>query len=225
MIELEKEYDLERAKLDEISTKQEEKEREYQKLIDVLKTPINVKYEYEYKKSSLFSEERYKTDNVIISKKLLDSIDKQAKLGQKIGTDYYELRNDLKVPKYQKKIQQQQADINKKASVINKQNEMIQVEREGHEKTKERLESIRKGLAIAKEMFSVVKTVVGEKIYHNVIDKIDNHFNYRKGPRTLMTTDEHDKVFFENKDYKIRQSEFKRAVEEMETQKDKGFER
>ena len=228
MRELEEERDVERAKLDEIRAKQEKQEREYQKLIDVLKTPINVKYEYEYKKPSLFSEERYTTDNVIISKELLDSIDKQAKVGQKIGQAYYELRNDLKVPQYQEKIQQQQSEINKKAIAINKQNEIIKAEREAHEETKQKLSNNKRVLRLANEMFGVVKTVVGEKVYHNVMDKIDNHVqnNKKNAARILMTTDENDKNFFEEKDKKIKQTLFQQEFKQMQgMDKNKGFDR
>lgn len=228
MRELEEERDVERAKLDEIRAKQEKQEREYQKLIDVLKTPINVEYEYEYKKPSLFSEERYKTDNVIVSKELLDKIDKQAKVGQKIGKAYYELKNDLKVPQYQEKIQQQQAEINKKARAINKQNEIIKAEREAHEETKRKLSTNRHVLGLAKELFGAVKTVVGEKIYHNVIDKIDNHMqsNKKKVARTLMTTDENDKNFFKEKDKKLERMSFQQELKQMQAKdKDKGFDR
>ncbi len=228
MRELEEERDVERAKLDEIRAKQEKQEREYQKLIDVLKTPINVEYEYEYKKPSLFSEERYTTDNVIVSKELLDKIDKQAKVGQKIGKAYYELKNDLKVPQYQEKIQQQQAEINKKARAINKQNEIIKAEREAHEETKRKLSNNRKVLNLANEMFGFVKTVVGEKIYHNVIDKIDSHLqnNKKKAARVLMTTDENDKNFFKEKDKKLERKLFQQELKQIQAMdKNKGFDR
>ncbi|CAG7915114.1 hypothetical protein SSCS72_02935 [Mammaliicoccus sciuri] len=228
MRELEEERDVERAKLDEIRAKQEKQEREYQKLIDVLKTPINVEYEYEYKKPSLFSEERYTTDNVIVSKELLDKIDKQAKVGQKIGKAYSELKNDLKVPQYQEKIQQQQAEINKKARAINKQNEIIKAEREAHEETKRKLSTNRHVLGLAKELFGFVKTVVGQEVYHNVIDKIDNHMqtNKKEVARTLMTTDENDKNLFKEKDKKLEQKLFQQELKQMQAMdKNKGFDR
>lgn len=228
MRELEEERDVERAKLDEIRAKQEKQEREYQKLIDVLKTPINVEYEYEYKKPSLFSEERYTTDNVIVSKELLDKIDKQAKVGQKIGKAYYELKNDLKVPQYQEKIKQQQAEINKKARAINKQNEIIKAEREAHEETKQKLSDKKRVVAFANELFGAVKTCVGENIYHKVIDKIDNHMqsNKKKIARTLMTTDENDKNLFKEKDKKLERMLFQQELKQMhEMDKNKGFDR
>lgn len=228
MRELEEERDVERAKLDEIRAKQEKQEREYQKLIDVLKTPINVEYEYEYKKPSLFSEERYTTDNVIVSKELLDKIDKQAKVGQKIGKAYYELKNDLKVPQYQEKIKQQQAEINKKARAINKQNEIIKAEREAHEETKQKLSTNRHVLGLAKELFGAVKTCVGENIYHKVIDKIDSHMQSGKKEiaRTLMTTDENDKNLFKEKDKKLERKLFQQELKQMQAKdKDKGFDR
>lgn len=231
MRELEEERDVERAKLDEIRAKQEKQEREYQKLIDVLKTPINVEYEYEYKKPSLFSEERYTTDNVIVSKELLDKIDKQAKVGQKIGKAYYELKNDLKVPQYQEKIQQQQAEINKKARAINKQNEIIKAEREAHEETKRKLSTNRHVLGLAKELFGFVKTVVGQEVYHKAIDKIDsylqnNNMENKEVARTLMTTDENDKNLFKEKDKKLEQKLFQQELKQMQAMdKNKGFDR
>lgn len=229
IVKLKEEHEEEQAKLDDIRAKQEQQELEYQKLIDVLKTPINVKYEYEYKKPKFFSEERIKTDNVIISKTLLDQIDKQAKVGQKIGQEYYNLKNNLKVPELNNKIEQQQLMINNQNSAIKKKNQVI-------EKQEERYESLEKNtdkaMRIVNNMFGVVKHTIGEKMYHGVINKIDDHCNRKSFTRNLMTVDDNDKAFFKNKDIKIEKYMSRISVEqdlkeqeEKNRNKGRGFER
>ncbi|WP_270908826.1 MobV family relaxase, partial [Staphylococcus saprophyticus] len=85
--------DTYKANREQIRVDIEKQKEKHQEMLNVLNEPVNVKYEYEYKKASLFSGERHKTDNVIVSKSTLDQLQEQAMLGRRIAPHYERLQN------------------------------------------------------------------------------------------------------------------------------------
>lgn len=204
---LKEEKDAEKAKRDDIRAKREKEERTYQKMIKSLNEPVNIEYEYEYKKTSIFSSDRYKTDNVIISKEILDKLDEQAKNGRRIASEYDSLRTGKKHVEQQEVIKQQQAEILEK-------NEKMQIARENYRKYQEEIDNTKarenKTKKIINEACGHIKNWIGEKNYHRGIDFVDTKMERNQMIREIMTVDDNDANYFYKKDIKIRQMEFER---------------
>ncbi|MDK9844914.1 MAG: plasmid recombination protein [Tetragenococcus halophilus] len=212
------EKETEKAKLDEIKANREKEEQEYQKMIKALKEPVNTKYEYEYKKPNLFSEERYKTDNVIVSKATMDQLSEQAQYGRRIAPDYEKLMNGERYQELQEDLELQREKI------IEQDNKMANAKRNYNKIKQEKDEMIKdqkETNQLLNKTCGVIKGWIGEKIYHKGIDYVDTHMQRNQKIRNIMTVDENDKSFFEKKDRVILQKQFEQ--QSIVKEQDKGF--
>ncbi|MBW3855136.1 plasmid recombination enzyme, partial [Staphylococcus aureus] len=83
------EYERESQKLSHIQQKNNELIEQYQKSLETLKKPLNVKYEHETEKvGGLFNKEIQKTGNVVISQEDFNAFQKQIEAAQLIKDDY-----------------------------------------------------------------------------------------------------------------------------------------
>ena len=88
------EYERESQKLSHIQQKNNELIEQYQKSLETLKKPLNVKYEHETEKvGGLFNKEIQKTGNVVISQEDFNTFQKQIEAAQTITEDYERIKS------------------------------------------------------------------------------------------------------------------------------------
>ncbi|KAE77713.1 plasmid recombination enzyme type 3, partial [Staphylococcus aureus VET0399R] len=117
------EYERESQKLSHIQQKNNELIEQYQKSLETLKKPLNVKYEHETEKvGGLFNKEIQKTGNVVISQEDFNAFQKQIEAAQLIKDDYEYIKsdkalNDLK--NENNKLREQNKDLSETLSRAN----------------------------------------------------------------------------------------------------------
>lgn len=200
----------EKAKLDEIRAKKQKEEEEYQNLINVLNEPVNDKYEYEYKKPSLFSKEKEATGKVIISEDNYKTLKKQAAVAKRIEPEFRRLSSNQERMDDQKLI----SNLEQKNRNLKQKNKRIESEKEdeknNHQITKN----------IVKSGCKFIKEKVGEDIYQKGIYMLDNRIKqqFRNQYRDIVCVNDSDKNMFKQKDTKIKQKQV-----DKKHNRDKGF--
>lgn len=166
----------------------------YKQMTKILEERPSDRFEYEYKKPSIFSKEEEKTGKIIIHPDEFDKIKEQARLGR-IMNDRYEFLESGEINR-----------ANKKLGVENKE---LRDENKDLKKTNEKFEKICTGACKA------IKHHFGDKVYHTGLKFLDDKVG-EKGKllfRKITTVDEKDVAFYERLD------EDKRQKEKQETEK------
>ena len=204
----------EKVKLDEIRAKKQKEEEEYQNLINVLNEPVNDKYEYEYKKPSLFSKEKEATGKVIISEDNYKILKQRSALAARLEPTFTEL-NSGKERKQDKEHIRRLQDENSK---LKKQNKKVANERD------EVIREHKSDISLVKSGCKIIKQAVGEDVYHKGINMIDNKVksNFKDKYREMVTVDDNDKRMFQRKDNEVKRMQFENSKMRSKG-KDKGF--
>jgi hypothetical protein len=201
--------DTYKANREQIRVDIEKQKEKHQEMLNVLNEPVNVKYEYEYKKASLFSGERHKTDNVIVSKSTLDQLQEQAMLGRRIAPHYERLQNGEEHKRLNELVKFQRNKIDEQAEKM--RNAEVNYKKIQNE-NKELIQDQKDTNQLLNKACGVVKGWVGEKAYHKGINYVDDRLGRKQKIRNIMTVDENDKIYFENKDKRIKQHEFEQSL-------------
>ena len=106
------EYEREIQKLSHIKQENEKLEHEYQKSLNTLKKPLNVKYEYETKEEGgFFNKQEVKTGNVVLTQEDFDDLLRQSKSANHILSHYEDLNNGTEIMNLRKDVKDMEKDI------------------------------------------------------------------------------------------------------------------
>ncbi|HDG6657976.1 TPA: hypothetical protein PGC77_002698, partial [Staphylococcus aureus] len=216
--ELIREKEEQQQRLEELKVEREKEEQAYQEIVDELKSDLEIEYDYEYKRPSMFSSDKYRTNNVIVSKEKMDELKRRANYGKAISKKYDSLRKD---EDYQHLQNQLGEESNKRREMEQK----MQVARENYRKYQNRIDRAETKENNTKKIMNkacgYIKGFVGEKAYHVGVNFIDDKMNRDEMIREVVTVDKNDERMFAKKDRR-------EITPEMQLQrsqnKDKGFE-
>ena len=222
--------DLE-AHIDRIRAKKEEEEEYYQSLKNVLYEPLNNKFEYEYKKRSLFSKESEPTGRVILKEEDYKTLKEQADFGKRMESEYRKLIKGERVQSLEKKVWDQRGEINdsrRKLNIASKKFEKLTKERDDYKSAYENEKNKHENTKMfVKGVCNLGKDIFGGKNYRRIINKIDDniHPKYKEVFRDITTLDREDMMMFKQKDEKLRKhTAFENnAMTKTKQEKNKGF--
>lgn len=164
------EYERESQKLSHIQQKSNELIEQYQKSLETLKKPLNVKYEHETEKvGGLFNKEIQETGNVVISQEEFNNFQKQIQAAQTITEDYERIKSGEEL----KSLQETRDNFFKLYSMyeeLEKENKALQ---EDNTKLKNKVDENRelggKVLKVAKLLYAELLKLLGrEKTIRNL---------------------------------------------------------
>ena len=176
------EYERESQKLSHIQQKNNELIEQYQKSLETLKKPLNVKYEHETEKvGGLFNKEIQKTGNVVISQEDFNAFQKQIEAAQLIKDDYEYIKsdkalNDLK--NENNKLREQNKDL---SETLSRANEFIK-------DRKKDLDNALNVIKVIREIFEKLEQVLGRNKYKNLMNDVS-----RDNGRMIKTIQMFDK--------------------------------
>ena len=156
------EYERESQKLRHIQQKSNELIEQYQKSLETLKKPLNVKYEHETEKvGGLFNKETQKTGNVVMSQEDFNAFQKQIEAAQLIKDDYEYIKsdkalNDLK--NENNKLREQNKDM---SETLSRANEFIKD-----------LDNALNVIKVIREIFEKLEQVLGRNKYKNLMNDV-----------------------------------------------------
>ena len=160
------EYERESQKLSHIQQKSNELIEQYQKSLETLKKPLNVKYEHETEKvGGLFNKEIQETGNVVISQEEFNNFQKQIQAAQTITEDYEYIKsdkalNDLK--NENSKLREENKDMSK---TLVRANEVIK-------DLKKHLENALNLIEVVREIFEKLEQAIGRNKYRNLMNDV-----------------------------------------------------
>ncbi|HDF5421060.1 TPA: plasmid recombination protein [Staphylococcus aureus] len=160
------EYERESQKLSHIQQKNNELIEQYQKSLETLKKPLNVKYEHETEKvGGLFNKEIQETGNVVISQEEFNNFQKQIQAAQTITEDYEYIKsdkalNDLK--NENSKLREENKDMSK---TLVRANEVIK-------DLKKHLENALNLIEVVREIFEKLEQAIGRNKYRNLMNDV-----------------------------------------------------
>ncbi|MFK3233182.1 plasmid recombination protein [Staphylococcus aureus] len=163
------EYERESQKLSHIQQKNNELIEQYQKSLETLKKPLNVKYEHETEKvGGLFNKEIQKTGNVVISQEDFNAFQKQIEAAQLIKDDYEYIKsdkalNDLK--NENNKLREQNKDL---SETLSRANEFIK-------DRKKDLDNALNVIKVIREIFEKLEQVLGRNKYKNLMNDVSRN--------------------------------------------------
>ena len=163
------EYERESQKLSHIQQKNNELIEQYQKSLETLKKPLNVKYEHETEKvGGLFNKEIQKTGNVVISQEDFNAFQKQIEAAQLIKDDYEYIKsdkalNDLK--NENNKLREQNKDM---SETLSRANEFIK-------DRKKDLDNALNVIKVIREIFEKLEQVLGRNKYKNLMNDVSRN--------------------------------------------------
>ena len=176
------EYERESQKLSHIQQKSSELIVQYQKSLETLKKPLNVKYEHETEKvGGLFNKEIQKTGNVVISQEDFNAFQKQIEAAQLIKDDYEYIKsdkalNDLK--NENNKLREQNKDL---SETLSRANEFIK-------DRKKDLDNALNVIKVIREIFEKLEQVLGRNKYQHLMNDVS-----RDNGRMIKTIQMFDK--------------------------------
>ncbi|HDT6608273.1 TPA: plasmid recombination protein [Staphylococcus aureus] len=176
------EYERESQKLSHIQQKNNELIEQYQKSLETLKKPLNVKYEHETEKvGGLFNKEIQKTGNVVISQEDFNAFQKQIEAAQLIKDDYEYIKsdkalNDLK--NENNKLREQNKDL---SETLSRANEFIK-------DRKKDLDNALNVIKVIREIFEKLEQVLGRNKYQHLMNDVS-----RDNGRMIKTIQMFDK--------------------------------
>ncbi|MBW3852542.1 plasmid recombination enzyme [Staphylococcus aureus] len=190
------EYERESQKLSHIQQKNNELIEQYQKSLETLKKPLNVKYEHETEKvGGLFNKEIQKTGNVVISQEDFNAFQKQIEAAQLIKDDYEYIKsdkalNDLK--NENNKLREQNKDL---SETLSRANEFIK-------DRKKDLDNALNVIKVIREIFEKLEQVLGRNKYQHLMNDVS-----RDNGRMIKTIQMFDKQIhpeeYQEKEQKI----------------------
>ena len=160
------EYERESQKLSHIQQKNNELIEQYQKSLETLKKPLNVKYEHETEKvGGLFNKEIQETGNVVISQEEFNNFQKQIQAAQTITEDYEYIKsdkalNDLK--NENSKLREENKDMSK---TLVRANEVIK-------DLKKHLDNALNLIEVVREIFEKLEQAIGRNKYKNLMNDV-----------------------------------------------------
>ncbi|HBI0959604.1 TPA: hypothetical protein PDM51_002738 [Staphylococcus aureus] len=155
---------------------------QYQKSLETLKKPLNVKYEHETEKvGGLFNKEIQKTGNVVISQEDFNAFQKQIEAAQLIKDDYEYIKsdkalNDLK--NENNKLREQNKDL---SETLSRANEFIK-------DRKKDLDNALNVIKVIREIFEKLEQVLGRNKYQHLMNDVS-----RDNGRMIKTIQMFDK--------------------------------
>ncbi|EZV38523.1 MobV family relaxase [Staphylococcus aureus] len=176
------EYERESQKLSHMQQKNNELIEQYQKSLETLKKPLNVKYEHETEKvGGLFNKEIQKTGNVVISQEDFNAFQKQIEAAQLIKDDYEYIKsdkalNDLK--NENNKLREQNKDL---SETLSRANEFIK-------DRKKDLDNALNVIKVIREIFEKLEQVLGRNKYQHLMNDVS-----RDNGRMIKTIQMFDK--------------------------------
>ncbi|WP_210134040.1 MobV family relaxase, partial [Staphylococcus sp. GDY8P131P] len=176
------EYERESQKLSHIQQKNNELIEQYQKSLETLKKPLNVKYEHETEKvGGLFNKEVQETGNVVISQEDFNAFQKQIEAAQLIKDDYEYIKsdkalNDLK--NENNKLREQNKDL---SETLSRANEFIK-------DRKKDLDNALNVIKVIREIFEKLEQVLGRNKYQHLMNDVS-----RDNGRMIKTIQMFDK--------------------------------
>lgn len=176
------EYERESQKLSHIQQKNNELIEQYQKSLETLKKPLNVKYEHETEKvGGLFNKEIQKTGNVVISQEDFNAFQKRIEAAQLIKDDYEYIKsdkalNDLK--NENNKLREQNKDL---SETLSRANEFIK-------DRKKDLDNALNVIKVIREIFEKLEQVLGRNKYQHLMNDVS-----RDNGRMIKTIQMFDK--------------------------------
>ena len=142
------EYERESQKLSHIQQKNNELIEQYQKSLETLKKPLNVKYEHETEKvGGLFNKEIQKTGNVVISQEDFNAFQKQIEAAQLIKDDYEYIKSDEALNDLKNENSRLKEENKSAFETLTKANEVL-------EKRDKQIEKSNKILVVTREIIS-----------------------------------------------------------------------
>ena len=164
------EYERESQKLSHIQQKSSELIVQYQKSLETLKKPLNVKYEHETEKvGGLFNKEIQETGNVVISQEDFNTFQKQIEAAQMITEDYERIKSGEELKSLQE-TRKSFLELYPMYEELEKENKALQ---EDNTRLKNKVEEIQelggKVLKVAKIFYAELLKLLGrEKTISNL---------------------------------------------------------
>ena len=209
------EYERESQKLSHIQQKNNELIEQYQKSLETLKKPLNVKYEHETEKvGGLFNKEIQKTGNVVISQEDFNEFQKQIKAAQDISEDYEFVKSGKALKQANQKYMDKDDELVelgvKHEDLIYEFNDLADGYNKLLKENERKDEALKESFKFMHNVFKMIKGIVTENIYHKIINQIDSRVDSPK-IREMMTIDKSDEELFRKKhEKKESEIEFKR---------------
>ena len=209
------EYERESQKLSHIQQKNNELIEQYQKSLETLKKPLNVKYEHETEKvGGLFNKEIQKTGNVVISQEDFNEFQKQIKAAQDISEDYEFVKSGKALKQANQKYMDKDDELVelgvKHEDLIYEFNDLADGYNKLLKENERKDEALKESFKFMHNVFKMIKGIVTENIYHKLINQIDSRVDSPK-IREMMTIDKSDEELFRKKhEKKESEIEFKR---------------
>ena len=215
------EYERESQKLSHIQQKNNELIEQYQKSLETLKKPLNVKYEHETEKvGGLFNKEIQKTGNVVISQEDFNEFQKQIKAAQDISEDYKFVKSGKALKQANQKYMDKDDELVelgvKHEDLIYEFNDLADGYNKLLKENERKDEALKESFKFMHNVFKMIKGIVAENIYHKIINQIDSRADSPK-IREMMTIDKSDEELFRKK-YEKKESEI-----EFKRDRDDGF--
>lgn len=227
--DVEEDKTYEKAQRDKIRAEKEKYEQKYQSLKNILNEPVNVEYEYEYKKPSLFSKEKEPTGKVVMKESDYKQLKKRSDLASKLEPEVTRLNSGEERQKDKRqicKLRDENEQLRDKKQTLSSENHKLKQKRE-----KEQEEYNLKQFMF-KHCCKYVKDFVGEKMYHKAISYVENKTKqqYKSRIREMLSVDDNDRQMFKDKEERIKREVAMNGVDidlaqsnEISRGKDKGF--
>ncbi|WP_113590057.1 MobV family relaxase [Staphylococcus aureus] len=164
------EYERESQKISHIQQKSNEVIEQYQKSLETLKKPLNVKYEHETEKGGgLFNKEVQETGNVVISQKDFNEFQKQIKAAQDSSEDYEYIKSGRALDDKDKEIREKDDLLNKAVERIENADDNFN---QLYENAKPLKENIEIALKLLKILLKELERVLGRNTFAERVNKL-----------------------------------------------------
>ena len=192
------EYERESQKLSHIQQKSNELIEEYQKSLETLKKPLNVKYEHETEKvGGLFNKEIQETGNVVISQEEFNNFQKQIQAAQTITEDYERIKSGKALNELKNENKKLRQENNKFAEGYKKLRDICDKQREYLKYANTLIEAI-------KEIFRRWEEVLGREKYLKGMNALTQDNTQRKNGFMAIDRQIHPEKYEEKKKEKKR---------------------
>ena len=192
------EYERESQKLSHIQQKSNELIEQYQKSLETLKKPLNVKYEHETEKvGGLFNKEIQETGNVVISQEEFNNFQKQIQAAQTITEDYERIKSGKALNELKNKNKKLRQENNKFAEGYKELRDICDKQREYLKYANTLIEAI-------KEIFRRWEEVLGREKYLKGMNALTQDNTQRKNGFMAIDRQIHPEKYEEKKKEKKR---------------------
>lgn len=206
------EYERESEKLDHIKQENDKLTHQYQKSLNTLKKPLNVKYEYETKEEGgFFNKQEVQTGNIVLGQEEFDDLVAQSKAANHILSHYEDLNNGTEITRLRNKVDEMTGTIDrlvdlgtkndKEQQRLNSENKRLsednQLLKNKNEKQSEVINGIKDTFHNTMNFF---EKILGKDRFRNSVLKIDNMLNNNQFFRNLVVgfDDKYKQIFTRN---------------------------